>query len=189
MDASPSPPPPPPARGDARARRSVRMRPELWDGLDALARAQGISTNAFLEVIAERVVRVSDGSPTNEPPREERGAYKGVHFRLREADREALREQAASTGYTITGWVTAVIRARVRKAPLLAVAEIEALIEANRQLAAVGRNLNTVVHQLHRTGRWAGNLDLYAKLLEIVKRNRARVEAVIASAHEQADIS
>lgn len=195
MDAlPPSPQPSKLGKHEERQRRSLRMRPELWQGLDALARGQGVSTNALLELIAERVVGGGAGAEDGEREQEQegeasdaRGKYKGVHIRLREMDRAELREQAAATGHTLTGWVTAVLRARSRKAPLLAICETEALVEANRQLAAVGRNLNTVVHRLHREGRWAGNLDLYARLLEAVKRHRARIEAVIASAHERAE--
>ncbi|WNH54836.1 hypothetical protein PDM29_20700 (plasmid) [Stenotrophomonas oahuensis] len=167
------------------------MAPQLWAALDEVARSQGVSTNALLEALAAQAqASAVAGDPVpveRQESDQSRGSYKGVYIRLRAADRDAFREQAASAGYTVTGWLTALARSASRQGPLLVHAEIEGLIEALRQLAAVGRNLNTVVHQLHRSGRWAGNLDLYASLLETVKRSRARVEDVIARAHERAE--
>ncbi|MGV6941996.1 hypothetical protein ACVALR_14410 [Stenotrophomonas maltophilia] len=177
---------------EARQRRSLRMAPRLWQALDELARAEGISTNALLEVIASRLVDGSDEAERERPGAivsadDSGGAYKGVYIRLRPMDRAAFKEQAAAAGYTLTGWLTALARASARKGPLFVRSEVEGLIDALRQFAAVGRLLNTVVHQLHRTGRWAGNLDLYARLLENVKRSRARIEDAIARAHERAE--
>lgn len=177
---------------EARQRRSLRMAPQLWQALDDLARAEEISTNALLEVIVSRLV---EGSGEAEPERpkatvsadDSGGSYKGVYIRLKPMDRAAFKEQAAAAGYTMTGWLTALARASARKGPLFVRAEVEGLIEALRQFAAVGRLLNTVVHQLHRTGRWAGGLDLYARLLENVKRSRTRIEDAIARAHERAE--
>ena len=110
-----------------------------------------------------------------------------VTIRLRQADKLEIQQQAKAMGTTLTGWITALARSRIRRAPLLAVPETAALADANKQLAAIGRNLNTVVYKLHREGRWAGNLDLYADLLASVKAVRARVEAVIASGQARAE--
>ena len=178
------------SRADKRLRRSIRLDPQLWGGLDLIAKAQGVSTNALLETMAKTVIasagmeaEVATGEADQSPASQ--GAYKGVFIRLRADDRTAFKEQAAVAGFTMTGWLTSLARAAARKGPLFVRSEIEGLVEANRQLAAAGRLLNTVVHRLHREGRWAGNLDLYANLLETVKRNRARVEDVIAQAHER----
>lgn len=112
---------------------------------------------------------------------------RAVTIRLRQADKLEFQQHATAMGTTLTGWITALARSRIRKAPLLAVPETASLADANKQLAAVGRNLNTVVHRLHREGRWAGNLDLYAELLASVKAVRARVEAVIAAGQARAE--
>ena len=178
--------------GSVVRKRNVRLREELWDALDAVAARVvtkdgkvGVSTNALLEAAAEKLTGV--GQAQDESRENDQAAFKRLSIRLKEADREEVRAHAKAMGSTVTRWVTALIRARIRKAPLLSVAETEALAEANRQLAAVGRNLNTVVHRLHREGRWAGNLDLYAELLASVKAVRARVEAVIASGQARAE--
>lgn len=241
-----TPPRPPEAASKAaksgRVQRPVRLDPALWAGLDALAKAQGVSTNALLEAVGKRLVgagvvepKGKGGDPIAEALREQlraadmralllrataagktigawvadavrillvqegvpalpaadsdpqAGDKRKVTIRLRQADKLEIQQQAGAMGTTLTGWITALARSRIRKAPLLAVPETAALADANKQLAAVGRNLNTVVHRLHREGRWAGNLDLYAELLASVKAVRARVEAVIASGQARAE--
>lgn len=242
-----TPPRPPEAASKAaksgRVQRPVRLDPALWAGLDALAKAQGVSTNALIEAVGRRLVGAGGVEPKGKggdpiaqalggqlraadmralllratatgktvgawvadavrgllaqegvpalPAAADGGAQgadkRKVTIRLRQADKLEIQQQAVAMGTTLTGWITALARSRIRKAPLLAVPETAALADANKQLAAVGRNLNTVVHRLHREGRWAGNLDLYAELLASVKAVRARVEAVIASGQARAE--
>lgn len=162
------------------------MPPDLWRRLDALAQSQGLSTNALLCAAAERLTG-NAAPPDTSPSTDNSVALKSVHFRVREADRPELKAHAAAMGYSVTAWITALIRSKTRKAPVFARAEVEALMESTRALGAVGRNLNTVVHRLNREGRWYGNVDLYVELLAEVKRLRTRVESVIASALDRAE--
>lgn len=186
--STPAPPPEPASlsRKEQRHRRAIRLDPALWAGLDAFAKQERLSTNALLDAVVRRLLR-GKGVELEDQEDDAGGVYKRISIRVKEADRIEVKEHAKAMGTTVTGWITAVVRSRIRKAPLLAVPETAALAEANKQLAAVGRNLNTVVHRLHREGRWAGNLDLYAELLASVKAVRARVEAVIAAGQARGD--
>ncbi|WP_144422868.1 hypothetical protein [Xanthomonas arboricola] len=164
----------------------TRMPPALWAKLDALSASQGTSTNALLCHIAERVT--GSVAPPEAPQATDHSAeLKSVHFRVRAADRDELKAHAAAMGYSVTAWITALIRSKTRKAPVFAMSEIEGLMESTRALGAVGRNLNTVVHRLNREGRWYGNVDLYVSLLAEVKRLKSRVESVISSALDRAE--
>jgi len=160
--------------------------------LDAVAQTEGKTGRELLGAIAAQLASsagVSSLVTRNEWQRlQETGRpKKGVTIRLYADEREALKQHAAALGHTVTSWVSSLVRTHLRKAPLLAVSETEALLEAVRQLAAVGRNLNTVVHRLHKEGRWAGNLDLYADLLGEVKSVNARIEDVLAVAINRAE--
>lgn len=209
--------PSPPFKAEAPAKRLLRVPKERLALMDAIAAREGLSFNAWANDVLDRLavldaVAQSEGrdgravlaaittqlaggaGKSHLVQKEERrretetpAIKKAMTFRFDAKDREAIRKHAAAVGHTVTSWVVAVVRAKIRNAPILAMTEAEALLAASRELNAVGRNLNTVVHMLHREGRWAGGLDLYAQLLGEVKAVRARFEEVMASAYTRAE--
>ncbi len=73
-----------------------------------------------------------------------------VTIRLSEHDMQKLTTQAREEGYIHrTSWATACILANLTRTPVLTSAEIKTLRESNRQLAAVGRNLNQIARVLN----------------------------------------
>lgn len=189
MHPVPSPSPSPSKPQPKRVARSIRLPPDLWAKLDALASAQGVSTNGLLEAMGSRVTGSGVALPASAPGDGTPSAKElsKVTLRIRYEDRAVLSAHASLMGHTVTGYVTAAVRSLIRKAPLMARPETEALLEAVKALGPVGRNLNTVVHRLHREGRWYGNEKLYVDLLASVKLLKARVEGVISQALDRAD--
>lgn len=110
---------------------------------------------------------------------------KKTHVRLTEAETQAAIAQAKVEGYTLSPWLSALIRARLRARPILTVAELEALSEATLQLAAVGRNLNSAVYRLQREDRWYGTSKELADLYRVVKDTTDAMNAVIERAGER----
>ncbi|RJY17462.1 plasmid mobilization relaxosome protein MobC [Parashewanella spongiae] len=73
-----------------------------------------------------------------------------VTIRLSEHDIQKLTTQAIEEGYVYrTSWVTACVTANLTRTPVLTNEEIKTLRESNRQLAAVGRNLNQIARVLN----------------------------------------
>ncbi|RLV58113.1 plasmid mobilization relaxosome protein MobC [Parashewanella curva] len=73
-----------------------------------------------------------------------------VTIRLSDHDIQKLTTQAQQEGYIHrTSWVTACVQSNLTRSPVLTKEEIKALRESNRQLAAVGRNLNQIARVLN----------------------------------------
>lgn len=80
-------------------------------------------------------------------PKPEEGATTKLTLRLTPQDSHALQHWAETEGITRTEW----LRQRIRHplAPSMSKAQIDALVQANYQIAGVGRNLNQVARALN----------------------------------------
>ncbi|MGH8183249.1 MAG: hypothetical protein ACREPH_06295, partial [Rhodanobacteraceae bacterium] len=86
---------------------------------------------------------------------------------------QAIRALAGPEGYSAQAWVVRQLRQRLEGAIPFAKEELVELRDAIRELSAVGRNLNTLVHVLLRSDRLVGDLlDLpdLAKKIETLRR-------------------
>lgn len=82
-------------------------------------------------------------------------------LRLRPAEIRDIRALAEPEGYSAQAWIVRQLRYQLEGAVPFAKEELSAQHDAIRELAAVGRNLNTLTHRLLRSGQFAeGMLDL-----------------------------
>lgn len=152
---------------------------ELVDGWKKLAKARGLTMRALQELVMRNVLGATAESPS--PPVEapsEQGDSRNLRLRLLPGEQRAVRAAAAEEGHTITGWITMLIRARLRSAPVLTQAELEALADASYQLMAVGRNLNSLLRRLHQDEKWSSQTQLMSALLNHVRKVEAQVNAL-----------
>lgn len=108
------------------------------------------------KLLALVMTRVLDGAEAEVGLDEKSAkASKGRLFvTLTQAEHRAVKAAATTEGYSLSGWVASVVRARLVKRGIYTVAELEALSQATLQLSAIGRTLNSAVHGLHKQGLW-----------------------------------
>jgi len=90
------------------------------------------------------------------PPLPVRGRDARVTVRLVADDRALLRERAAARTIPAATYVSALVRAHLRHVAPLPDRELAALRSAVNELAALGRNLNTMTRLLHQDTRQTG---------------------------------
>ena len=98
-----------------------------------------------------------------------------VTVRLTEPERVNMLERTRKEGYSNpTSWTTAVVRAALHREPVLNDAEVAALRESNRELSAIGRNLNQVARALNIEFRDSDKLKLEGieKLAERIEQHK-----------------
>ncbi|MDG4868622.1 plasmid mobilization relaxosome protein MobC (plasmid) [Guyparkeria sp. 1SP6A2] len=105
-------------------------------------------------------------------------------MRLTDDEQEAVAALADAEGFpTPTTWAAAVLRAAIHRDAVLTDAEIAALRESTRELAAVGRNLNQIAHTLNieasRSNQARVTDGLIDAVAEHVEANKAAVSALI----------
>ncbi|RLV58104.1 plasmid mobilization relaxosome protein MobC [Parashewanella curva] len=73
-----------------------------------------------------------------------------VTIRLDSQNHKKLSMLAKEEGYfSQTNWVTSTVLAHLHRSPVLSVEEMQVLRESNRQLSAIGRNLNQIAKVLN----------------------------------------
>lgn len=113
-----------------------------------LARQNGSTSAALLRAAVQQLLK------SNEPELRAIGDDSScgndrLHLRLRRAEAAALKLAAERDGLSRQAVILALIRAHLLRQPTPNAAELSELRESNRQLAAIGRNLNQLAHAAH----------------------------------------
>lgn len=94
---------------------------------------------------------------------------------------KAVRKRAKAKNMSASRWVASLVQSNLMRDPVMSDAEIVALRESNRELAAIGRNLNQIARALNdnfnETDRL--KLQLLDVLLESIKDNRGTIRALV----------
>ncbi len=109
---------------------------------------------------------------------------KPLKVRFTESELEALRQVSERHDCSIQFWIVALVRAALTNGTAVGGAELQALGQSNYQLAAMGRNLNQVVHHINADP--AKNLHRVTersieRLTSAFEKHRQLVHAVIAA--------
>jgi predicted DNA binding CopG/RHH family protein len=144
------------------------------------AARQSLSESALLKRLVEQMLSSAGIDDVAEPiasadPRDAR-----VTIRLVPEDRALLRERAAARSMPAATYVSVLIRSHLRQLAPLPDRELSNLQAAVRELAAVGRNLNTMTRLLQQDARQAvpGRQEVLA-MLRICEALRDRIRALI----------
>jgi predicted DNA binding CopG/RHH family protein len=144
------------------------------------AARQNLSESALLKRLVEQMLASAEIDDVAEPvaPPDPRDAR--VTVRLVPEDRALLRERAAARSMPAATYVSVLVRSHLRRVAPLPDQELSSLQEAVRELAALGRNLNTMARLLHQDARQAvpGRQEVYA-MLRICEALRDHVRALI----------
>lgn len=152
----------------------VRLPGELLGRWKALAASRGM-TPAKWQVYVMKQVLDGEGSHVGLPLPSAEAKTGRLHIKLRPDELALVRKAAATEGYTLAGWVAALIRARLKQAPYLVRDELDALHALSNQLRAVGRNINTAVRRLHAEGKWSPRDQPMKRVLALVEDVQERL--------------
>lgn len=125
---------------------STYVTPAFKQQWESYVHRHQLTAAAVLRLMMQRVVGGSGEAP--ETSRTVRASTR-PHLRLREHEDAALRRTAIRLGLSRQAYIVALIRANALNAATPTREELEALRNSNRQLAAVGRNLNQLVHAVN----------------------------------------
>jgi len=114
-----------------------------------------------------------------------RGGHGGqIKLRLRLGEVRAIRALAEPEGYSAQAWIVRQLRHRLEGAVPFAKDELSELREALRELGALGRNLNKLLHLLQRSDRFLDeSLDLQILATSVERLRRAVTESMTRATH------
>lgn len=144
------------------------------------AARQSLSESALLKRLVEQMLASAGTDDVAQPvaPIDPRDARLTV--RLVPEDRALLRERAAARTMPAATYVAVLVRSHLRRVAPIPDRELSSLQASVRELAAVGRNLNTMTRLLQQGARQAvpGRQEVLA-MLRICEALRDHVRALI----------
>lgn len=165
---------PPIFKGLFMSRIVKRITPEqkvIWQNF---CKDRGISESDMLGLLIEKVTagQIINPSKGLEEPRTGK-----VTIRVLPEDIERMTIRAKTEGFpSRTTWLTNLVMATLNKAPVLTDTEINSLRESNRELAAIGRNLNQIARALN------------VEFRETDRLNREAIEALSSRIEQHKDV-
>lgn len=158
----------------------------------AIACERGISESEFLRYVAMAAVGLADSSRPAELIEFAEAGAPGAQL-----DRmtvwapayilDAARTRGEAVGMAGSRWIAGLVQSNVTRLPVLTDAEVQALEASDRQLSAIGRNLNQIARALnnafHETERV--KLEKLAELAAAVADNRAAIDALIRASRNK----
>ncbi|MGH8115080.1 MAG: hypothetical protein ACREPS_08525, partial [Rhodanobacteraceae bacterium] len=120
----------------------------------AVASSEGLTESILLRRMVATVIAHNLDAVCTLPKSDTHGGQGGhsgrIMLRLRPTEIQAIRALATPEGYSAQAWIVRKLRQRLENAVPFAKEELVELRDAIRELSAVGRNLNTLVHVLLR---------------------------------------
>ena len=166
----------------------TRCTAEIKNRFRALAKGHGLTESMLLRrmiaaVLTQHVDEVLAFSTTQTLGG--RGGHGGqIKLRLRLGEVRAIRALAEPEGYSAQAWIVRQLRHRLEGAVPFAKDELSELREALRELGALGRNVNKMLHLLQRSDRFLdGSLDLQTLAASVERLRRAVTETMTRATH------
>lgn len=166
----------------------TRCKLEIKNRFRALASSHGLTESMLLRRMVSVVLAQSSSqtlSLSTTQTRGGRGGYGGqIKLRLRPSEVRAIRALAEPKGYSAQAWIVRQLRHRLEDAVPFAKDELNELRETLRELGALGRNLNKLLHILQRSDRFLeGQLDLQTLSVSVERLRRAVTETMTRATH------
>ncbi|MGO1845616.1 MAG: plasmid mobilization relaxosome protein MobC [Halomonas sp.] len=134
-------------------------------------------------MLRDMIARITGEKIPSSKPDYQTGRSNQVNIRLNDDGLAVLDVKAQSEGYrTRVGWTTAVVLAALHREPVLTDAEVSALRESNRELAAIGRNLNQVARALNIEFRESDRIkqESIEQLAERIEQHKDQVASLLS---------
>ncbi len=157
----------------------TRVSEEVREAFRAAAQDHGTNETQFLRLIIERVLKMQSGGAA--PIAKPSGKRVQINVGLNADEAEQVVEAANGAGLSRVEWIVKLIRANVLRRPQFNTAEVDVLIESNRQLAAIGRNLNQIAKTLNLdpNASYQVTVDAIQSLIADIKQHRRTVAGLL----------
>lgn len=128
----------------------VRVEDEKKEALERRAKAKGLTVSELLRQLVDAEIS-SASALDDEQPIRIYGETRLVRMFLRIPAqlKEAVEQRAKQKGMTEARWVASLVQSNLMKIPVMSDKELRALMNLNRELAAIGRNVNQIAKQLN----------------------------------------
>lgn len=154
--------------------------------LASVAKREGVSESSYLRKLLSEKLEPSAGSESAIIASVEDVVTKKVTVVLPEFLKRRATSKAKSKGMKLSPWIMSLVQSHLLQLPVMTHNELAALNASNRELAAIGRNLNQIAKALnehfHETDRL--KLDFLATLQTSITINREKIRVLVRATQQ-----
>jgi len=147
----------------------------------SMAHERGLSESELLRAVILAVIGDSAQADLPVEPQAQKTDTIRITVRMPRFLMEAAAVRAKIKGMAVSRWIAALVQSNLARPPVMTDAELESLSVANRELSAIGRNINQIARALneafHETERV--EIDLLSQLRESINRHRAAIRRLV----------
>lgn len=147
----------------------------------SMAKARGLSESELLRAVILAVTGEDDDTDQPIEPDAEKADTTRMTVRMPRFLMEAAAARGKVKGMAPSRWVAALVQSNLTRQPVMTDDELAGLLAANRELAAVGRNINQIARALneafHETERV--KIERLAQLRDAIVKQRAAMRALV----------
>lgn len=166
----------------------VRVEPELRAKLKSLAASRGLNESALMRaLVMEATGREANFDEPQIPSTADDLQRVGTKVYLPRHVLLAGRRRAKDMGMSFTQWFSALLQSHLTQIPVLEKPELQTLESCDRQLAAIGRNLNQIARRLNTVpdGIQPKEREQFAVLRAALDEQRAAIDVLIRASHNK----
>jgi hypothetical protein len=147
----------------------------------SIAKAQGLSESELLRAVVLVVIGQDNSDEQLVEPSAEKSDINRMMIRLASFLMEAVSARAKTKGMAPSRWVAALVQSHLTGQPVMTDDELAALKASNRELAAIGRNINQIAKVLNETFHETERVKLekLAELSQTIEKNREAIRALV----------
>lgn len=144
----------------------------------------GLSESEFLRVIISEIFesdkesehKISEKKDDSPPTALARITVRMPAFIMQKAKKRAEKKKMA-----LSRWIAALVQSNLLKQPVHNEREILILQASNRELAAIGRNINQIAKTLNESfyKTEAVRIDILAELIKTIEKNKTSINSLI----------
>ncbi|RLV57998.1 plasmid mobilization relaxosome protein MobC [Parashewanella curva] len=165
------------------ARVEIRLTDDEKSNWKSYCKSQGVSESCMMrQLIKHSVPDIAYNESFKQAKTNK------ITIRLSSHEFVKLESQAKAEGYiNPTSWVKASVTASLQRNPIITDSEVNALRESNRQLAAIGRNLNQIARVLNIEFRESNKVtkDMIEMLTKRLNSHRTKVNKLIHQSYHR----
>lgn len=165
---------------------TARVPNALKQAFSARAFARGLSESELLrELIATEVGKADRQIPLAEVDLNNLTTGR-MTVRLPGFLLDGAKARAQARNMAPSRWVAALVQSNLTALPVLTHQEVNAVVAANRELAAIGRNINQIARALNENYRDVelARVDRLQQLLAVLVSDRAAIHALIQASRQ-----
>jgi hypothetical protein len=164
----------------------ARVTPEIKEAFMRRAKARRMTESELLRAVV--MAEIGQGLITPEPaqPGPGQADTKRLTVRLAAFLLNAGKERAKARGMVLSHWIAALVQSNVSSLPVLTEDELFAVLAANRELAAIGRNINQIARNLNEAFHESERvkLDKLAELAAVIAADRQAIRALVRASRQ-----